>query len=51
MTSCFFSHVLFNIAPVIADIIIAIVFFVTVFDVWTGLIVFATMVGYLGKKE
>ena len=44
-----FSLVLSQILPVIADIVIAVVYFVTVFDHWIGMIVFTTMVGYVGK--
>lgn len=43
------NYVVFQILPTIADIIIAIVYFVTAFNAWFGLIVFLTMVLYLGK--
>ena len=44
-----YSQALFNLMPVIADITIAVVFFVAVFNVWTGLIILATMIGYAGS--
>ena len=47
--SFFFSYILFQILPTIADIVIAIVFFATYFNGWFALIVFATMTLYLGK--
>lgn len=40
---------LFNVLPTIADILIAVVFFVTAFNAWFGLIIFVTMVIYLGN--
>lgn len=41
------SYVVFQIAPTIADILIAIVFFVTAFNMWFGLIVTVAMLLYL----
>lgn len=41
------SYVLFNIAPTIVDIIVAIIYFIIAFDAWFGLIVFTAMMGYL----
>ena len=41
------SYVLFNIAPTLVDIGIAVVYFVIAFDGWFGLIVFITMIGYI----
>ena len=41
------SYLLFNIAPTLVDIGIAVVFFVVAFDAWFGLIVFTTMMGYI----
>ena len=41
------SYILFNIAPTIVDIAIAVVYFVIAFDGWFGLIVFTTMMSYL----
>ena len=35
----------------IADITIAVIYFLTVFDHWIGMIVFTTMVGYVGKPK
>ena len=47
---CFsLSYMLFNIIPVIVDIIVAVVFFITAFNAYFGLIVFVTMGLYLGK--
>ncbi|KAK0175312.1 hypothetical protein PV327_009070 [Microctonus hyperodae] len=42
------NYILFSIAPTIVDIIIAVVFFVSAFNRWFGLIVFITMVLYIG---
>uniref|UniRef100_UPI0037E7D0AE ATP-binding cassette sub-family B member 6 n=1 Tax=Semicossyphus pulcher TaxID=241346 RepID=UPI0037E7D0AE len=42
------SYILFSILPTICDIIIAIIYFVSYFSVWFGLIVFSCMVLYLG---
>lgn len=50
---CFFfcwstsSYILFSILPTICDIVIAIVYFVSYFSVWFGLIVFTCMLLYL----
>ena len=41
------SYILFNIGPTLVDIGIAIIYFIVAFDVWFGLIVFATMLGYI----
>ncbi|GAU99217.1 hypothetical protein RvY_10249 [Ramazzottius varieornatus] len=41
------NYVVFQIFPTVADIIIAIVYFVTAFNAWYGLIVFVTMALYL----
>lgn len=43
------SYILFSIFPTIVDIIIAVVFFVSVFNGWFGLIVFVTMLLYISK--
>ncbi len=42
------SLILFQIIPTFMDITIAIIYFVTFFGGWFGLIVFVTMVLYLG---
>jgi len=42
------SYVMFNIAPTIIDIIIAITYFITAFDVWFGIIVFICLAAYMG---
>ncbi|KAJ8352742.1 hypothetical protein SKAU_G00242180 [Synaphobranchus kaupii] len=42
------SYIVFSIFPTIADIIIAIVFFITNFNAWFGLIIFICMFLYLG---
>ena len=44
------SYVVFSIAPTICDIIIAIVYFITYFNIWFGVIVFACLALYLGKR-
>ncbi|XP_013773595.1 ATP-binding cassette sub-family B member 6, mitochondrial-like [Limulus polyphemus] len=41
------SYMLFNILPTVADIIIAIIYFITAFNAWFGLIMFLTMGVYL----
>ncbi|XP_077978664.1 ATP-binding cassette sub-family B member 6-like [Glandiceps talaboti] len=41
------SYVLFNIVPTIADIIIAIVYFISAFNIYFGVIVFVAMAVYL----
>lgn len=41
------SYILFSILPTICDIVIAIVYFVSYFSVWFGLIVFTCMLLYL----
>jgi len=41
------SYLVFNIFPTIADVIIAIVYFTVVFNIWFGVIILVTMVLYL----
>lgn len=41
------SYILFSILPTVCDIVIAIVYFVSYFSVWFGLIVFTCMLLYL----
>ncbi|XP_045773433.1 ATP-binding cassette sub-family B member 6 [Maniola jurtina] len=41
------SYILFSITPTIIDILVAVVYFVTAFNVWFGLIVFSTMILYI----
>ncbi len=41
------SYILFNIAPTLVDIGVAIIYFIIAFDGWFGLIVFTTMTGYI----
>lgn len=45
------SYLIFNILPTIADIIIAIVYFATAFNPWFSLIVFVTMIIYMGETR
>lgn len=45
------NYILFSIAPTIIDIIVAVSYFVAAFNVWFGLIVFITMILYIGKSE
>ena len=45
------SYIIFNILPTMADIVIAIVFFTSVFNYLFGIIVFVTMAIYLGRKS
>lgn len=42
------NYIVFSILPTICDIVIAIVYFLTVFNAWFALIVFVTMAIYLG---
>ncbi|XP_063703169.1 ATP-binding cassette sub-family B member 6 [Culicoides brevitarsis] len=41
------NYILFSIAPTIVDILIAVVFFITAFNIWFGIIVFVTMTLYI----
>lgn len=41
------SYVVFNILPTIADIVIAIIYFITAFNAWFGVIIFFAMTLYL----
>lgn len=41
------SYILFNIFPTIVDILVAVIFFITAYNAWFGLIVFATMALYI----
>ncbi|KAM4602266.1 ATP-binding cassette sub-family B member 6 isoform 2-T2 [Polymixia lowei] len=41
------SYIVFSIFPTIADIVIAIIYFITYFNAWFGLIIFVCMVLYL----
>ncbi|UJR30014.1 hypothetical protein I4U23_017559 [Adineta vaga] len=43
------NYILFNIFPTIADILIAIVYLIIKFNIWFGIIVFATMLIYLSS--
>lgn len=43
------SYLVFNIIPTVLDIIIGVVYFVTAFNIWYGLLVFVTMLIYLSK--
>jgi len=43
------NYILFSILPTIIDIIVAVLFFVSAFNKWFGLIVFTTMLLYIGK--
>ncbi|VDN41733.1 unnamed protein product [Dibothriocephalus latus] len=43
------NYLLFNIIPTIVDIIVGIIYFITAFNFWYGLIVFITMLAYLGE--
>ncbi|KAF9824859.1 hypothetical protein SFRURICE_001732 [Spodoptera frugiperda] len=45
------SYILFSITPTLVDIIVAVVYFVSQFNVWFGLIVFSTMVLYITVTE
>ncbi|CAK1580313.1 unnamed protein product [Parnassius mnemosyne] len=41
------SYILFSITPTLVDIVVAVVYFVSQFNAWFGLIVFSTMVLYI----
>ncbi|XP_011496749.1 PREDICTED: ATP-binding cassette sub-family B member 6, mitochondrial [Ceratosolen solmsi marchali] len=41
------SYILFSIIPTIVDIVVAVIFFISAFNKWFGLIVFLTMVLYI----
>jgi len=43
------NYILFSIMPTIVDIIIAIFYFLTMFNAWFALIVIVTMTVYLGQ--
>lgn len=43
------NYILFSIAPTIVDILVAVVFFISAFNWWFGLIVFVTMGLYICK--
>lgn len=45
------SYLVFNILPTIVDIVIAIVYFSSAFNIWFGLIVLVTMIIYLGEEK
>lgn len=44
------SYLCFNIIPTLVDIGIGIVYFSTTFNFWYGLLVFITMLSYIGKR-
>lgn len=41
------SYILFSITPTLVDILVAVIYFVTAFNIWFGLIVFTTMILYI----
>lgn len=43
------NYIVFQIFPTIVDIIVAVVYFIAAFNVWFGVIVFITMILYIGK--
>lgn len=45
----FHSYIVFSIFPTIADIVISIIYFITNFNAWFGLIIFVCMTLYLSK--
>lgn len=45
------NYIIFSIFPTIVDIIVAVVFFESAFNAWFGLIVFVTMILYIGKQR
>lgn len=49
--SCFHSYIVFSIFPTIADIVISIIYFITNFNAWFGLIIFVCMGLYLSESR
>lgn len=45
------NYIMFSIFPTIVDIIVAVVFFITAFNIWFGVIVFITMALYISKSR
>lgn len=45
-----YSYIVFSIFPTIADIVISIIYFITYFNAWFGLIVFVCMTLYLSES-
>jgi len=43
------NYILFSIVPTIIDIIVAVLYFISAFNKWFGLIVLTTMILYIGK--
>lgn len=43
------SYIVFSIFPTIADIVISIIYFITYFNAWFGLIIFVCMALYLSE--
>lgn len=43
------NYILFSIAPTLIDIFVAVVFFISIFNIWFGVIVFVTMGLYICK--
>ena len=43
------NYLFFSIIPTIVDIIVGVVYFIAAFNFWYGLIVFVTMVCYIGE--
>ena len=41
------NYILFSIVPTLVDVGVAVVYFIIVFDIWFGLIVFTTMISYI----
>ena len=44
------NYLLFTILPTIIDIVVAVVYFITAFNAWFGLIVSVTMILYMGNS-
>lgn len=49
-TNSLLSFILFNIGPTLIDIFVAVIFFLSYFNKWMGIVVFITMVLYIGKN-
>lgn len=45
------SYIVFSIVPTVADIVIGIVYFTSVFSAWFGLIIFVCMSLYLSECD
>jgi ATP-binding cassette subfamily B (MDR/TAP) protein 6 len=45
------NYIIFSILPTVVDILVAVGYFIAAFNGWFGLIVFVTMLLYIGKQK